>query len=245
LRLAHHCRLRIMKLINRIIFLAALLPLTVSAAELQPFSLTYAVNYSLAKGESSLALSSDGNGTYTLQSTTTAKGMAKLIASDPITERAEFRIDSNGDVQALSYQLDDGSDKENEDINIRYNWDTSQAIVESSEGEEQKPLSAGTMDQLIMQAAAIASVQAGKETFSYYQLKPGRDIDRYEYKKVGEETLKTDIGEIDTLKYSRGKPGSEKLTYFWFAPAHAYAPIRLERIKKGKVVFKGVIKSFE
>ena len=96
-----------------------------------------------------------------------------------------------------------------------------------------------------MQAAAIASVQAGKETFSFQQLKPGRDIDLYEYKKVSEETLKTDIGEINTLKYSRGKPGSEKLTYFWFAPEHAYAPIRLERIKKGKVVFKGVIKSFK
>jgi hypothetical protein len=234
-----------MKLVFRLIILAILLPLAVSAAELQPFSLTYAVNYSLAKGDSSLALSSNGNGHYTLLSTTKAKGMAKLIASDPITERAEFKINSDGNVQALSYQLDDGSDKENEDISIRYNWEAGQAIVESGEGEEQKPITTDTMDQLIMQAAAIAAVQAGKETFSFRQLKPSRDIDLYEYKKVGEETLETKVGEINTIKYSRGKPGSDKLTYFWFAPEHAYAPVRLERIKKGKVVFKGVIKSFD
>lgn len=203
------------------------------------------VNYSIAKGDSSLALSSNGNGNYTLQSTTTAKGMAKLIASDPITERAEFRVNGDGSIQALSYQLNDGSEKENEDVRIAYDWDAGQANVESSEGTEQKPLTQDTMDQLIMQAAAIASVQAGKETFSFLQLKPGRDIDRYEYKKVSEEMLDTDIGKIKTLKYSRGKPGSDKLTYFWFAPEHAYAPIRLERIKKGKVVFKGVIQSFE
>ncbi len=234
-----------MKLIIRLAFLAILLPTTINAAELQPFALTYAVNYSIAKGNSTLALSSDGNGHYTLQSITTAKGMAKLVASDPVTERAEFKINSDGSVQALSYELNDGSEKEDEDINIRYDWDAGQAVIESNKGEEQKPLTPETMDQLIMQAAAIASVQAGKETFSFLQLKPGRDIDRYEYKKVGEETLNTDIGEIDTLKYSRGKPGSEKLTYFWFAPEHAYAPIRLERIKKGKTVFKGVIESFE
>jgi hypothetical protein len=234
-----------MTLKYRLVFLAILLPLTANAAELQPFELTYAVNYSVAKGDSTLALSSDGNGHYTLQSTTTAKGMAKLIAPNPVTERAEFKINSDGSVQALSYALDDGSEKEGEDINIRYDWDAGQATIESEKGEELKPLTPETMDQLIMQAAAIASVQAGKETFSFLQLKPGRDIDRYEYKKVSEETLKTGIGEIDTLKYSRGKPGSEKLTYFWFAPAHAYAPIRLERIKKGKTVFKGVIESFE
>lgn len=234
-----------MTLTTRLVFLTLLLPLTAGASELQPFALTYAVNYSIAKGDSTLALSADGNGHYTLQSTTTANGVAKLMAPDPVTERAEFKINSDGSVQALSYELNDGSDKEDEDINIAYDWDAGKAIIESNKGEEQKPITPETMDQFIMQAAAIASVQAGKEAFSFLQLKPGRDIDRYEYKKVGEETLKTDIGEVDTLKYSRGKPGSEKLTYFWFAPEHSYAPIRLERIKKGKTVFKGVIESFE
>jgi hypothetical protein len=234
-----------MKLIYRFVFLIALFSSAVSAAELQPFALTYAVNYSVAKGDSTLVLSSDGNGHYTLHSTTTAKGMAKLIAPNPVTERAEFKINSDGSIQALSYELNDGSKKEDEDILIRYDWDTDQATIESNKGEEQKPLTPETMDQLIMQAAAIAAVMQGKETFSFLQIKPGRDVDRYEYKKVSEEMLKTALGEIDTLKYSRGKLGSEKLTYFWFAPEHAYAPIRLERIKKGKTVFKGVIESFD
>jgi len=234
-----------MKQLINLFFMATLFPFSVNALELQPFALTYVVNYSIAKGDSSLSLTSDGNGHYTIQSTTTAKGMAKLIAPDPITEHAEFKISRDGQVQALSYQLADGSEKEDKDVNIRYDWDAGQAMVKSKEGDEQKPLSAGTMDHLIMQAAAIASVQAGKESFTFNQLKPGRDIDLYEYKKVGEETLKTAIGDIKTLKYSRGKPGSEKLTYFWFSPAHAYAPIRLERIKKGNVVFKGELASFD
>lgn len=234
-----------MKLIFRLVLLVILLPHAVNATELKPFSLTYEVNYSVAKGDSNLTLSSEGDGKYTLVSTTTAKGLAKLIAANPITERAEFKINGDGSVQALSYQMDDGSDKDQEDISIHYDWESAQAMVKSNKGDEQKPITSDTMDQLIMQAAAIASVQAGKESFSFLQLKPGRNIDRYEYKKVGEETLKTDIGDVATVKYSRGKPGADKLTYFWFAPSHAYAPIRLERIKKGNVVFKGVIKSFE
>lgn len=208
------------------------------ATALQPFSLTFDVNYSIAKGEMTLSLYEAGNNQYTIESVTRAKGMAKLAIPDAVKEKATFKI-QNGAVLALSYHLDDGSESSNEDISVTYDWDTMQAKIQSEKGAENQPLTTDTMDQLIMQAAAIASIQAGKETFSYQQIKPGRSTQTYHYTKMGLENIEGPNGMISTFKYERGRKNSDKSTFYWFAPKLGYAPVKIERFKKGKSVFKG------
>lgn len=212
------------------------------AAALQPFSLTFAVNYSIAKGEMTLSLSDSGGGQYTIESVTRAKGMAKLAAPDPVSEKAVFTI-QNGTVRALSYDLDDGSKSSSEDIRVTYNWDAMQAEIRSGKGQETQPLTADTMDQLIMQAAAIVDIQAGKEAFSYQQIKPGRSIQTYHYRKIGTEDIQGPDGMISTIKYERGRANSDKSTFYWYAPELDYAPVKIERFKKGKSAFKGELKT--
>jgi len=224
--------------------LLALTFLSTSAysATLQPFSLTYAVNYSIANGEMTLSLSESGEGQYTIESVTQAKGMAKLAIPNPVREKAVFDL-REGTVRALSYHLDDGSESSNEDISITYNWDAMQAEIQSEKGSEKQALTADTMDQLIMQAAAIANIQAGKETFAYQQIKPGRSIQTYHYTKRGNEDIQGPDGIISTIKYERGRVDSDKSTFYWFAPELGYAPVKIERFKKGKSVFKGKLKT--
>lgn len=231
-----------MRKIITLLLVAYWLPATTLAAELQPFSFTYDVNYSIAKGEMKLTLSPASNGQYSIESYTKAKGLAKLAVPNPVTEKANFDI-VNGAVRGLSYQLDDGSDENKENIRIAYNWDAMLAELSSEKGPEKKTLTADSMDQLIMQAAAIADVQAGKTNFAYRQIKPGRSIQLYEYEKISEETIDTAIGAISTLKYQRSRPGSDKQTLYWFAPEYGYAPVQIERFKKGKSVFKGQLSS--
>lgn len=237
-----------MKLIARLFtFTALLFALSLTstgafATALQPFSLTYAVNYSIAKGEMTLTLVDSGNGQYTIESVTQAKGMARLAIPDPVKEKAIFDMHDSM-VRALSYHLDDGSETSTEDISVTYNWDTMQAEIQSEKGQEKQPLTADTMDQLIMQAAAIANIQAGRDTFSYRQIKPGRSIQTYHYNKKGSEDIQGPDGVIATLKYERGRTDSDKSTLYWFAPEMGYAPVKIERFKKGKSVFKGTLKT--
>lgn len=225
------------------LFLALFLANTTAfATVLQPFSLTFTVNYSIAKGEMTLTLSDSGGGQYTIESVTQAKGMARLAVPDPVMEKAIFTM-HDGAIQAISYHLDDGSESSNEDINVTYHWDTMQAQIQSEKGPETQSLTADTMDQLNMQAAAIANIQAGKETFSYRQIKPGRSIQTYHYQKKGAEDIQGPDGVIATVKYERGRANSDKSTFYWFAPELGYAPVKIERFKKGKSVFKGKLKT--
>ena len=225
-----------------LLFALSFLSTAAFAAVLQPFSLTFAVNYSIAKGEMTLSLSDSGDGQYTIESVTQAKGMARLAVPDPVREKAVFSM-HDGTIRALSYHLDDGSKSSREDISVTYNWDAMQAKIQSEKGEETQALTADTMDQLIMQAAAIANIQAGKETFSYRQIKPGRSIQTYHYTKKGNEDIQGPDGVISTIKYERGRANSDKSTFYWFAAELGYAPVKIERFKKGKSVFKGKLKT--
>ena len=159
-----------------------------------------------------------------------------------VTENAEFEI-RDGHILALQYQLDDGSDQGEKNISIVYDWAKKQADIRSDKGQEQKPLTPGTMDQLIMQAFAMLNAQAGNKVFSYMQLKAGSRIDKMTFTLEGEESVKTPAGTFDAVKYKLSRPNSDKSTYYWFAPEFHYAPIRIERFKQGKSLFKGQLKT--
>lgn len=230
---------------HRLIFLLLLLsPITQASGALQPFKVAYEVEYSIASGVMTLSLSENGSGGYALDSVTEAKGAARLIIGQPINEHATFEID-NGAVKATGYKLDDGSKKSKKDIQIDYDWASSKAALQSEDGPETKPLDDNTMDQLVMQAAAILQVISGNREFSFKQLKPGRSVSAYIYKYLGDETLKTEIGDLKTVKYSRTKEGANKSTHFWFAIDHNYTPVQLHRIKKNQTVFTAKLISLE
>ena len=101
------------------------------------------------------------------------------------------------------------------------------------------------MDDLVMQAAAALEVKLGKKEFSFQELDPGKDLRTHNFNYVGEETIKTKIGEINTVKYSQNREGSSRTTFIWFSTEHDYVPIELERVKKGKTIFTGKLISLE
>ncbi len=227
-----------------LLFILLLSPITQASGALKPFKVSYDVDYSIASGVMTLSLGQSDSGSYTLDSVTEAKGAARLIMGQPVVEHATFEI-TEGVVKATGYKLDDGSKQSKKDIEIDYQWSSSQAALQSEDGAETKPLDENTMDQLVMQAAAILQVKSGNQKFSFKQLKPGRSVSSYIYQYVSDETLKTNIGELKTVKYSRTKEGASKTTYFWFAVDHNFTPVQLQRVKKDKTVFTATLLSLE
>ena len=211
---------------------------------LAPFKVSYDVDYSIASGVMTLTLSESDRGSYSLDSVTEAKGAARMFFQNPVSEHATFEITHDG-VKATGYKLDDGSQSSKKDMSIDYDWESSEAAMQSEDGPETRPLEEGTMDQLVMQAAAILEVKSGNRQFSFRQLKPGRKISPYVYEYLGEEVLDTDIGEFKTVKYSRTRKGDSKTTHFWYAVDHDYTPVQLQRIKKQKTVFTATLISLD
>jgi hypothetical protein len=215
-----------------------------ATSETQLFRVVYKVKYSIASGNMTLTVSKNDKGGFDIDSKSMAVGAAKLIAGDPVQEHAEFEI-QDGIVRSMSYQLDGGSDKAEENIQITYDWDAGTAIMNSEKGEESKALDEDTMDQLVMQAAAILNIINGVEQFTLKGLQPEKDHQVITYTRMGEEKLKTKLGELNTIKYSRKRGGSTRENHFWYSIDHNYVPVQIEQVKGSKSVWKASLDKLE
>ena len=240
-----------MKVFRNLFLAASLVAATAPTAavsadsELTPFKIVYAVKYSIGKGKMTLAMSREDSGTYQLDSKVVAEGLAKVVMSDPASQQATFII-NDGAVQAMGYSLSDGTSDNEHGARIEYDWGASEANLYSKEdGDSVLPLAPGTMDDVVMQAAAALEAKRGNKEFSFLELEPGKDLRKHNFKFVGEESLKTKIGDVNTVKYSQNREGSSRTTYIWFSKDHDYVPVELMREKKGKTIFTSKLISLE
>lgn len=160
-----------------------------------------------------------------LEATLAGQSLASLQQSSEFTLQADRLVP-----RSYSYQLSGVSRASHA---IAYNWDAAVAIS-SEDGESWRlPLHEGVMDQLSLQAALSLALMLDGETRDSlsYDIVDGDEIDRHEYRLVGEERLTTPLGELNTLKLERVRAASdERVTEIWLAVDWEFLLARLEQV---------------
>lgn len=226
------------------IFLSAALAATPghAAAEAAPatlngFHTVYELRYAALRADATIDLqATDTPNEFLYSVTTRTRGIARLLRPGTASEIARFRYDENG-FQPISYRLDDGIAKAENDSNIEFNWQTGTAT--STHGTEtiELPLRAGMLDRLTADIAAIQKLRNG-EALTGFDLVDRNEIRRYDYVLQGEETVRVPAGTFKTVKYMRSRPGSSRATLIWFAPDMEYLPVKITQLKRGKSVIE-------
>ena len=206
-------------------------------ATLNGFHTVYELRYSALRADATVDLKPvDTPNEYLYSVTTRTRGIARLMRPGTASEIARFRYDENG-FQPLSYRLDDGVAKAENDSNIEFNWETGTATSTHEIETVELPISAGMLDRLTADIAAIHKLRNG-ETLTGFDLVDRNEIRRYEYTLQGEETIKVPAGTFKAVKYLRSRPGSSRATLIWFAPDMEYLPIKITQLKRGKPVIE-------
>lgn len=97
---------------------------------------------------------------------------------------------------------------------------------------ETLPLSPGLLGSLSHQQQLQADMAAGAETLAYQVAQRGR-IKEYRYGIIGEESLDTPLGTLETVKLERLRDDDERQTYLWLAVALDYLPVKIEQYEDG------------
>ncbi|QIR16165.1 DUF3108 domain-containing protein [Shewanella aestuarii] len=87
-------------------------------------------------------------------------------------------------------------------------------------------------EPLMVQLQFRMDVIANKRPLEYKMVKE-KEIDGYEFKIVGNETITVDGGTFETVKFEVVRNSKKRQTFFWMAPDLAYLPIRLSHYSKG------------
>lgn len=83
-----------------------------------------------------------------------------------------------------------------------------------------------------------------KKNFSYTVIEPER-IKTYTFKIIGETNLKTPLGVLKTIQVEHISSNQERLTKFWLAKDLDYLIIKLQQVKKGKIIAESTLQRLE
>lgn len=170
---------------------------------------------------------------------TRASGLFSLFYKDEVTEQSIMEISGNT-LRPLEYTYRHKGSKKNRDVTTHFDWDTHRAHGEARGEPFDIEIPDGVMDRFSAQLLVSQHLHDGT-SLKDFPFVDKNELDTYEFERLGEETLETELGEFKTIKLKRAKGNKKRTTIGWYAPELNYLPVQLEQSKKGssrKIVMK-------
>ncbi|WP_371185987.1 DUF3108 domain-containing protein [Thalassotalea maritima] len=177
----------------------------------------------LGKAKRSLINHDDGSVEFNYQT-----NIKRLIFSDHRQEQTQ-NIIRDGEVIPLLYQ----SSREGTGKDKFYKWafdkDNQQVTNLVTNQSKQIDWPDGLQSKLSFHLQTRLNLINGKKEFNFKTLTTSGGIKDYNYQLVGNEQIDLPYGTLDTVKLMRQKPGSDRVTYVWFAPELDYLMVKLHQ----------------
>jgi Protein of unknown function (DUF3108) len=214
-----------------------------SALSLAPFVAEYDVRYGRMGVGSSRTELAGAASRWTMESTSSATGFARMIASGTLKQRSEFELLAEG-TRPETYSFDDGTKRTDRDVTLEFDWRAGRVRGTAEDEAVDLATVEGLQDAASMQALVLARLRAGREPGTIAMIEKDK-VKHYRYTFLRRETLHTAIGEVETVVYRSARDGSTRETITWHAPKLGYAAVQAEQIVDGKRGFRTFIRRFE
>lgn len=183
-------------------------------------------------GKALRRLSSDDNSLYTL----TFKTDASIYFYSINTEESSQFLYENNQIKPMKYLgKDERTLRKTKHKTIEFDYTKGVVLGREKEKEWSLPLEDNTFDPLLVIEKMRCDIQnkiQGSKYFAYDK----SSVKTYLFEYSGRETIKTPMGDIDTLKVSRVRENSSRKTHFWLSVEHNYIPFRVKQENDGEEV---------
>jgi len=212
-------------------FLLLSISTTLSAQEIPDFSANYLVKLNgIQAGELKRSLETQASGLRRFYSVSQAKGVFSFFKPDLVEETSIWQL-QNDKVEPQSYVYQRSGGKKDKTLEMDFDWQNKLVSIDDRKHPWQLELEPGTLDKLVYQISLMQDLDRGIKTIDY-RIADGGKLKTYHIEVLGQETITTPMGQIDTIKLTRHreKP-SDRETTLWCAPALNYLPVKLEHIE--------------
>ena len=211
-----------------------------SDAALAPFSAHYLADWKgINVGTSDLALKPDAEpGHYVYTWTITARGIFRLYR-DEVTQKSWFSVAADH-VRPEKYHAEDGSST----VDLSFDWNEGRVRGTSEKKAVDLALKEGTQDVMSIQVEVMLDLRKGNLPKTF-QIIDKDELKEFNYSQEGNATLKTALGDLDTVIVASQRAGNNRILRMWFAPSLGFVPVQAERTRDGKLEFAMRIKSLK
>jgi hypothetical protein len=198
---------------------------------IQPFSARYQVAWhGVTAGSSTLTLNSSTDGVFTYGSHIQATGLFKLVFSNALEQISTFIL-RDGQVAPLSYNDNGLARDRSEEVHLNFNWDTHQVTGTASGQNLTAPFPDGVLDPMSVQVELMRQLRSGLQP-THFVLWDRDEAKEYQYTRERTEKIDTPLGSFDTVVYRSDRPGSDRATRLWLAPALDWLPVQAARSRR-------------
>ena len=220
---------------------------TANGKAFTPHTARYAVRYrGIDAGISEIrleALPSDGEARYRFTNRSTPQGLAALFLPGIITQRTTFTVANDG-LRPQEYSLEDGGKSTARDVRLTFDWGRNRVTGVAENQSVDLPLASGMQDALTVGLQVRWLLQQGRAPQRLVMVEKATAKD-YDYAFEGRERLQTALGPVDTLVWSSRRPGSDRITRTWYAPAFAYVAVKAEQVAGSKPLMSFSVLSWQ
>lgn len=200
----------------------SLLPL--GAQALEPFNAQYTADWQQVpvsgSAQRQLLQNADGSWTLTFRA-------SMLVAG--LTEESRF-TEQGARFVPLSYRFERNGLGKSKKISHDFDWDARRVTGMDRKKPVDLPLENGLLDKSTYQLVLQQDVAAGKTSMSYPVL-DGDEIEVYDFRVLGRETVSTEVGQVEAIKVERVRDPTQtsRKTELWFAPDWDHLLVRLHQ----------------
>ncbi|MCZ6802634.1 MAG: DUF3108 domain-containing protein [Proteobacteria bacterium] len=181
------------------------------------------------------------DGRYAFRSESKTTGFISLFRKDHIIEVSNWDF-INSSFTPLLYTYKHTSKKKNRDVEINFDWDKKQIINRVNDSVWHMQTQPGILDKLLYQLAIMSDLKSGHVPESY-SIADGGKIKKYMFEHIGDEVIKTPLGEFNTIKVARYKSNKKQKTFLWCAYELNFLPIKVTIEEKDDRLTTAIIKS--
>jgi hypothetical protein len=203
-----------------------------------PFSAHYVADWKgINVGTSDLELKEDAEpGHYVYTWIITARGIFRLYR-DQVTQKSWLRIDADH-VRPEKYRAEDGQST----VSLDFDWEGGHVRGTSENKPVDLQLGEATQDLMSIQIEVMLDLRRGNLPKTF-QIIDKDELKDFIYTQEGNATIRTALGQIDTVIVSSRRTGNNRILRMWFAPSLGFVPVQAERTRDGKLEFAMRIKA--
>lgn len=187
--------------------------------------------FTVGEGRDVFEYGSDGH--YSVVSEARTAGIARAFKR--VDEKRESRgaVTDRGIRPASFHQSRTGKAPKT----ATFDWTRRQLQLQEGDDRETVALPEHTLDQTSLPYAFVF-VRPPREGVFPVHVTDGRRLVDYEVEFVGQERLKSPLGELDALHYRKIQRGDDKRGFeFWLSTAHHNVPVRVRIVEKDGTAF--------
>ena len=172
------------------------------------------------------SLSRLDNGEYIYRSETNSTGLVSIFYKLHILEESHWRLRDQR-IEPIDYSYQRIKKKKESHKRTVFDWKNHQVNTFVNGKKSTLELIQGMTDKLLYQIDMMRDLEMGHYPVSY-TIVDGVKIKTYSFEYLGEESLETPIGKLNTIKIIRQKPGKKGNLILWCAGKLHFLPVKVE-----------------